>query len=89
MKVIFEKKNSSFPNMKSYLDTHLRVVHVVPIAGRRVVLGPLFFSTSGHSRPKFDQPRMKAIWKKWNYGFKNIKQFFDTHLRDKWVPEFS
>jgi hypothetical protein len=25
---------------------------------------------------------MKAIWKKWNYGFKNIKQFFDTHLRD-------
>jgi hypothetical protein len=32
MKVIFEKQNSSFANMKSYLDTHLRVVHVVPIA---------------------------------------------------------
>jgi hypothetical protein len=29
MKVIFEKQNSSFANMKSYLDTHLRVVHVV------------------------------------------------------------
>jgi len=41
-----------------------------------------FFSTSGHSRPKFDQPRTKVIWKKWNYGFKNIKWFFDTHLRD-------
>jgi hypothetical protein len=25
---------------------------------------------------------MKANWKKWNYGFKNTKQFFDTHLRD-------
>jgi hypothetical protein len=32
MKVIFEKQNSSFVNMKSYLDTHLRVVHVVLIA---------------------------------------------------------
>jgi len=29
MKVIFEKKNSSFPKIKSYLDTHLRFVHVV------------------------------------------------------------
>jgi len=27
--MIFEKKNSSFENMKSYLDTHLRVVVVV------------------------------------------------------------
>jgi hypothetical protein len=36
MKVIFEKINSSFPKMKSYLDTHLRVVHVVPIAGEAV-----------------------------------------------------
>jgi hypothetical protein len=34
--------------------------------------GP-FFSTLCHSRPKFDQPRMKDIWKKWKYGFKNIK----------------
>jgi len=32
MKVIFENNNSSFENMKSYLDTHLRVVHVVLIA---------------------------------------------------------
>jgi hypothetical protein len=39
-----------------------------------ILLGPLFL--------KFDQPRMKAIWKKWNYGFKNTKLFFDTHLRD-------
>jgi len=30
MKVIFEKQNSSFANIKSYLDTHLRVVDVVP-----------------------------------------------------------
>ena len=32
MKVIFERNNSSFANMKSYLDTHLRVVHMVLIA---------------------------------------------------------
>ena len=25
---------------------------------------------------------MKAILKKLNYGFKNTKYFFDTHLRD-------
>ena len=73
MKVIFEKTNSSFSNTKSYLNTRLRVVHVVPIAGEDMYfLGP-FFSTSGHSRPKLDQPEMKAIWKKWNYGFKSIK----------------
>jgi len=35
-------------------------------------LGP-FFSTSRHSRPTFHPPRMKAIWKKLNYGFKNTK----------------
>jgi len=29
MKMTFEKKNSSFANMKSYLDTHLRVVDVI------------------------------------------------------------
>jgi hypothetical protein len=32
MKMIFEKQIYSFSNMKSYLDAHLRVVHVVPIA---------------------------------------------------------
>jgi hypothetical protein len=31
-----EKKNSSFPNMKSYLDTHFRVVHVVVIVSKDV-----------------------------------------------------
>jgi hypothetical protein len=36
MKVIFEKQNSSFANIKSYLDTHLRVVDVVPIASEGV-----------------------------------------------------
>ena len=30
--MIFEKKIYSFSNMKSYLDAHLRLVHVVPIA---------------------------------------------------------
>jgi hypothetical protein len=42
--VILEKQNYSFENMKSYLDTHLRVIHVilivsediVPIAGKDV-----------------------------------------------------
>jgi hypothetical protein len=60
-KVIFEKQYSSFENMKSYLDTHSRVVHMLLILSEDVYfLGP-FFSTSGHSRPKFVQPRMKAI----------------------------
>jgi len=36
MKVIFEKINSSFPKMKSYLGSNLRVVHVVPVAGEDV-----------------------------------------------------
>ena len=53
--------------MKSYLDTHLRVVHMVLIASENVQFLDPFFSTSGHYRPKFDQPRMKDIWKKWNY----------------------
>jgi hypothetical protein len=36
MKVIFEKNFFSFPNMKSYLDTHLRVLNVVPTASEDV-----------------------------------------------------
>jgi hypothetical protein len=44
---------------------------------------PIFFSTLGHSMPKFDQPRMKTIWKNWNYEFKSTKYFLDTHLRDE------
>jgi hypothetical protein len=36
MNVIFEKKNSPFANMKSYLDTHLRVVHIVLIVGENM-----------------------------------------------------
>jgi hypothetical protein len=73
MKVIFEKINSSFPKMKSYLDNHLRVVHMSRLWEKTCSSWAPFFSNSGHSRPKFDQPRMKAIWEKWNYGFKNIK----------------
>jgi hypothetical protein len=46
------------------------IVVLIARLRRHVVLGPLF-STPGHSRPQFEQPRMKAIWKKWNYGFKN------------------
>jgi hypothetical protein len=36
MKVIFEKKNYSFSYMKSDLDTHLRVVHVVLIGSENM-----------------------------------------------------
>ena len=36
MKVIFENQNSSFANMKSYLDTHLIFVHVISIASEDV-----------------------------------------------------
>ena len=60
MKVIFEKKNSSFANIKSYLDTHLRVVHVVLIASEESYFLGDFFSTSDHFRPKFVQPQIKG-----------------------------
>jgi hypothetical protein len=36
MKVVFEKQNSLFANMKSYFDTHLSVVHVVLITSEDV-----------------------------------------------------
>jgi hypothetical protein len=36
MKFIFEKKNSQFANMKSYLDTHLRDVHMLLIGSEDV-----------------------------------------------------
>ena len=36
MNVIFEKQNSLFANLKSYLDTHLKVLHVVLIASEDV-----------------------------------------------------
>ena len=43
MKLIILKKISSLANMKSFLDTHLRVVHEVLIASEDVkLLGPLF-----------------------------------------------
>ena len=32
----FKRQFFSFPKMKSYLDTNLRVVHVVPIAGEDI-----------------------------------------------------
>ena len=48
MKVVFERNNSSFADVKSCLDTHLRVVHMVLIVREDVYfLGP-FSSTSGH-----------------------------------------
>jgi hypothetical protein len=54
--------------MKSYLDTHLRVVHVVLIASEDVYfLGP-FFSTSGHSSPKFDQRPIEGYLEKVELG---------------------
>ena len=43
MKLIILKQISSLANMKSFLDTHLRVVHEVLIASEDVqLLGPLF-----------------------------------------------
>ena len=51
MKVIFEKKNSSFVNMKLY--PFESCTRGLDCEQRRVVLGPPFFSTSGHSSPKF------------------------------------
>jgi hypothetical protein len=36
MKVIFEKKIFQFANSKSYLDTHLWVVHMVLIATEKL-----------------------------------------------------
>jgi hypothetical protein len=51
-----EKENCLLPNMKSNLDTHLRVGDVVHICERRrVVLGPQFLNLGSHSKPKFER----------------------------------
>jgi hypothetical protein len=36
MQAIFEKRNSSFPNMKIYFDTYLRVINEDLLAGKEV-----------------------------------------------------
>jgi hypothetical protein len=74
MKVIFEKKNYSFVNMKSYLDTHLRVVHMVLIASEEVYSWALFFffnfgSFLAQVLPDPDEVYLEKV----EYGFKNIK----------------
>jgi hypothetical protein len=49
--------------MKSYLDTHLRVVHHNLDCGeRRVVLGPRFLKFGSRSRPKFERSGIMG-WK--------------------------
>ena len=54
--LLVEKYYSSFPNMKSALDTHLRVGDVVLICEwRRVVLGLQFLNFESHSRPEFER----------------------------------
>jgi hypothetical protein len=48
------KKSSMFPCIKSYLDTHLKVVHHNLDCGRRRdILGPLFLIFRSRSRPNF------------------------------------
>ena len=73
MKVIFEKKNYSFVNMKSYLDTHLRVVHMVLIASEDVYFLGHFFLNFGsflaQVLPALDEVYLEKV----EYGFKNIK----------------
>ena len=68
MKVIFENTNYSFKNMKSYLYTHLRVVHVVLIAGESI-LGPSLtslerrlFGRSGIMGLKIQNNFLIPIW---------------------------
>jgi hypothetical protein len=74
MKVIFEKKNYSFVNMKSYLDTHLRVVHMVLIASEDVYfLGPFFFFNFGSFLAQVLPAPDEVYLEKVEYGFKNIK----------------
>jgi len=65
MKVIFEKKNSSFASIKSYLDTFF---------------GP-FRSNSYRFRVFSDRPRIKLIFLKKNSSFANMKSYLDTHFR--------
>jgi len=58
MKVIFEKENSSFANIKSYLDTHLRVVHAVLIESEDVqFLGPFFLNFGSFQAQVWPAPK--------------------------------
>jgi hypothetical protein len=74
-----EKHNSSFPNRKSYLDTHLGIVHVVFIASEDVQFLGHFFSTSSHILG----PSLNGVglWvEKHSCSFPNRESYSDTHL---------
>ena len=58
-----EKKNHPFSRMKSYLDTHLRVLqHRLDCGRLRVVLGPLFLNFGSRSMLNFERSGITG-WK--------------------------
>jgi hypothetical protein len=75
-----EKQSSLLPNMESYLDTHLRVAHVVLIASEDVWFLGRFFSTSG----PILGPSLNGVglWvEKKSSMLPNMESYLDTHLR--------
>jgi hypothetical protein len=75
-----EKKSSLFPNMESYLDTHLRVARVVLIASEEVWFLGCFFSTTG---PVLG-PRLNVVglWvENQSSPLPNMESYLDTHFR--------
>jgi hypothetical protein len=75
-----EKQSSWFPNTTSYLDTQLRVVHMVLIASEDLYFFDRFFSTSGHNLgPSLNEV---GLWvEKKSSQFPNMESYLDTHLR--------
>jgi hypothetical protein len=60
-----ENKKYLFPYMKSYLDTHLRVVHYnIDWEKKRVVLGHVLLNFGSHSRPKFERSGIMGLKEK-------------------------
>jgi hypothetical protein len=90
MNVLFEKKNSSFAKMKSYLDAHLRVVHAVLMADEDMYfLGPFFLnfgSFYSHFRLAPNEGKAKDV-KLSVYKYKII--FWYPFGRCMWVREHS
>jgi hypothetical protein len=75
-----EKKSSPLPNMESYLDTHLRVAHVVLIVSEDMwFLGRFFLSSGLVLGPSLNE---MGLWvEKKNSPLPNMESFLDTHLR--------
>ena len=77
MKMIFEKQNSSFANMKSYLDYPFESCRRGPLdcERRRVVLGPLFSQLRVILCPSLTSPEWRLFGRSGIMGLKIQNSF--------------